>query len=168
MSIKRSVILRGCPEQNENGTASAQVKPGYLVKGISTVAHQTRLARFPARSRWSATNSVQGIDNTLQGSGTARRTTRRRQGQDGVFDSGDEATVFVASGAGTVNEDTLLGSAGDGTFNVQAAAGAIARSLENSAPSPSVRPFAFSSSDPRAQRQRFTRSHLRDWGDHRG
>jgi hypothetical protein len=67
-----------------------------------------------------------------------------------VFDSGDEATVFVASGAGTVNEDTLLGSAGDGTFNVQAAA-APSRVRWRTSRRRHRRSgrFAFSSSDPR-------------------
>jgi hypothetical protein len=132
MSIKRSVILRGYPEQNEYGTASAQVKPGYLVKGVSTVAHQTVTGKVVPALALERDELGQGIDNTLQGSGTTSAYyASGDQVKVGVFDSGDEATVFLASGAGTVNEDTLLGSAGDGTFNVQAAAAAIARSLED-------------------------------------
>lgn len=132
MSTKRSIILRGCPEQNEYGIASEQVKPGYLVKGVSTVANQTATGKVPRALALERDELGQGIDNSLQGSGTS--SAYYASGDTvkvGVFDSGDEATVFLASGAGTVNEDSLLGSAGDGTFNVQAAAGAIARSLEN-------------------------------------
>lgn len=133
MSTKRSVILRGCPEINEYGVASAQVKPGYLVKGVSTIAHQTANGAKCVRALALERDELgQGIDNTLQGSGTS--SAYYASGDTvkvGVFDSGDEATGFVASGAGTVNEDTLLSSAGDGTFKVEATpANAIARSLE--------------------------------------
>lgn len=133
MSIKRSVILRGSPEINEYGVASAEVKPGYLVKGVSTIAHQTATGVKCVRALALERDELgQGIDNTLQGSGTA--SAYYASGDTvkvGVFDSGDEATVFVASGAGTINEDTLLSCAGDGTFAVEATpADAIARSME--------------------------------------
>ena len=132
MSIKRSVILRGCPEQNEYGTASAQVKPGYLVKGINTIAHQDASGKVPRALALERDELGAGIDNSLQGSGTGSAYyASGDKVKVGVFDSGDEATVFVASGAGTINEDTLLSSAGDGTFKADTAANAIARSMEN-------------------------------------
>ncbi len=132
MSTKRSIILRGCPEQNEYGTAAATVKPGYLVKGVSSVQHQTATGKVVRALALERDELGQGIDNTKQGSGTASAYyASGDKVKVGVFDSGDEATAFVASGAGTINEDTLLSSAGDGTMKSDTAANAIARSMEN-------------------------------------
>lgn len=131
MSTKRSIILRGDPEINEYGAATEAIRPGYLVKGVSSLALQTATGKVVRALALERDELGQGIDNSLQGSGTASAYyASGDQVKVGVFDSGDEATVFLASGAGTVSEDSLLGSAGDGTFNVQAASAAIARSLE--------------------------------------
>lgn len=112
----RSVILRGDPDINEYGTASATVKPGYLVKGIRTIAHQTATTTsVPNAFALERDELGQGLDNSRQGSGT---TSAFYASGDvvkvGVFDSGDELVAFVASGAYV--EDDLLESAGDGTL----------------------------------------------------
>lgn len=133
MSTKRSVILRGDPEINEYGVASATVKPGYLVKGVSSVAHQTANGVVCVKALALERDELgQGIDNSKQGSGTSSAFYASGDTvKVAVFDSGDEATAFVASGAGTISEDTLLSSAGDGTFKVEATeSDAIARSME--------------------------------------
>lgn len=131
MATKRSVILRGDPEVNEYGVASAQVKPGYLVKGVSSIAVQTGVHKVPRALALERDELGAGIDNVRQGSGTG--TAFYASGDTvkvAVFDSGDEATVFVASGQ-NITEDDYLGSAGDGTFAETATeADKIARAME--------------------------------------
>lgn len=117
MAAKRSVILKGCPEINEEGVASATVKPGYLVKGVSSIAHQTATTGFFANAVALERDEFgTGIDNTYQGSGTI--SAYYASGDTvkvAVFDAGDEATMYVASGQ-NITEDDLLQSAGDGTL----------------------------------------------------
>ena len=117
MSTKRSVILKGCPEVNEEGTASEAIKPGYLVKGVSTIAKQTgTTGSVPKAVALERDELGTGIDNTLQGSGTVSAFyASGDQVKIGVFKSGEEATMFVASGQ-DIDEDDLLESAGDGTL----------------------------------------------------
>lgn len=102
MSIKRSVLLRGEPEVNEDGTASAQVKPGYLVDGVTSIAHHASAgANTPRAFAMERDEFGTGIDNTLQGQGTG----------SAFYASGDvvkvlhaypgcEVTAFLASGYG--------------------------------------------------------------------
>ena len=115
MANKRKVILKGSPIINEDGVASATVKPGYLVKGVSTIAHQTSTTKVPKAVALERDELGQGIDNTYQGSGTSSAYyASGDRVKVAVFKSGEEATVFLASGNYT--EDDLLESAGDGTL----------------------------------------------------
>lgn len=128
---KRSVILRGSPEVNEYGSATATVNPGYLVQGVSSIAHQSVSNALVVRAVALERDELgQGIDNSRQGQGTASAFyASGDQVKVAVFDSGDEATMFVASGQ-NITEDDLLGSAGDGTLKEVTAPTAIARALE--------------------------------------
>jgi hypothetical protein len=117
MALKRSVILRGTPEINEEGTASAEVRPGYLVTGVTSISHyavaggNTPRALALERSELGA-----GIDNTYQGSGTPSAFYASGEVvKVATFAPGQEATVFVASGYG-VAVNGQLQSHGDGTF----------------------------------------------------
>lgn len=115
MANKRKVILKGEPIVNEDGTASATVKPGYLVKGVSTIAHQTSTTTRLKAVALERDELGTGIDNTYQGSGTiSAYYASGDKVKVAVFKSGEEATVFLASGNYT--EDDLLESAGDGTL----------------------------------------------------
>jgi hypothetical protein len=115
MANKRKVILKGEPIINEDGVASATVKPGYLVKGVSTIAHQTSTTTKLKAVALERDELGQGIDNTYQGSGTASAYYASGDVvKVAVFKSGEEATVFLASG--NYSEDDLLESAGDGTL----------------------------------------------------
>jgi hypothetical protein len=115
MANKRKVILKGSPIINEDGVASATVKPGYLVKGVSTIAHQTSTTKVPKAVALERDELGQGIDNTYQNSGTGSAFyASGDQVKVAVFKSGEEATVFLASG--NYSEDDLLESAGDGTL----------------------------------------------------
>lgn len=132
MSTKRSVILRGCPEINEEGKATEAIKPGYLVKGVTTLANQTNSTTPVAKAVAVERDELgQGIDNLKQGSGTASAFYASGDTvKVAVFDSGDEATMFVASGQ-SISEDDMLKSAGDGTLAKATTAGVvIARAME--------------------------------------
>lgn len=130
MSTKRSVILKGCPIVSEEGAASETIRPGYLVKGVGTVALQTgTTGSVPKAVALERDELGQGIDNTRQGSGTS--TAYYASGDRvkvGVFKSGEEATGFVASGQ-NITEDDLLQSAGDGTY-AEGSTKPIARAME--------------------------------------
>lgn len=127
---KRSVIGKGCPKVTEQGTATETIKPGYLVKGVSSVAKQTSTTKVPKAFALERDELGQGIDNAHQGSGT---TTAFYASGDrvkvGVFKSGDEVLAFVASGQNIV-EDDLLESAGNGLL-AEGATNPIARALES-------------------------------------
>jgi hypothetical protein len=130
MANKRKVILKGCPMVNEDGAASATVKPGYLVKGVSVIAHQTAsgATRVPKALAVERDELGTGIDNTYQGSGTiSAYYASGDRVKVAVFKSGEEATAFLASG--NYVEDDLLESAGDGTF-VEGSTNPIARIKE--------------------------------------
>ena len=115
MSTKRSIILRGDPEINEYGKATEQIKPGYLVKGVSYLANQSATTTSIPRSVALERDELgEGIDNTLQGSGTGTAFyASGDQVKVAAFDGGDEATLFLASGE-VCSEDTLLECNGSG------------------------------------------------------
>jgi hypothetical protein len=117
MATKRSVVLRGCPIVNEDGVASAHVKPGYLVKGVSSIAHQSATTERAQGVRARARRTRRGHRQHVPGQRHHQRVLRvGRHGQGRrVQVAGDEATVYVASGQ-NITEDDLLSSAGDGTF----------------------------------------------------
>ena len=129
MASKRSIVVRGCPEVNEYGSASETIKPGYLVKGVSTVAKQTSTTKVPRTLALERSELGQGIDNTHQGSGTS--TAFYASGdvvKVGYFRPGDEALVYVPSGQ-NITEDDLLESAGTGLFT-EGSTNPIARAME--------------------------------------
>ena len=117
MANKRSVILKGDPEVNEEGVASAAVKPGYLVDGVASIAHHaTAGGNTPRNFALERSELGAGIDNTYQGQGTP----------SAFYASGDtvkvatcypgvEVTAFIASGYG-VAVNGKLQSHGDGTL----------------------------------------------------
>ncbi len=131
---KRSVIQKGCPEINEAGVASAQVNPGYLVKGVSTIAHQTATTGQRAFALALEREELgKGIDGTYAPSGGAGNYyyASGERVKVGVFGKGMQAIVYVASGQ-NISEDDYLASAGDGTFAETSTVGdMMCRSLEN-------------------------------------
>lgn len=131
MATKRSVVLKGRPEVSEEGVASGAIKPGYLVKGVSTVAVQTASDRVVTQVALERDELGQGIDNTYQNSGTeAASYASGDRVKTAVFKAGEEAIGYVASGQ-NISEDDLLSSAGDGTYKEEVTAEqAIARAME--------------------------------------
>lgn len=130
MALKRSIVIRGCPEFNEYGAASEQIKPGYLVKGVSTIAKQTSTTKVPRTLAVNRDELGQGIDNTYQGSGTSSAFYASGDVvKVAYFRPGDEALVYVASGQNIV-EDDLLESAGNGLL-AEGSTNPIARAMES-------------------------------------
>lgn len=130
MATKRTVILKGSPIISEEGSASEAIKPGYLVKGVSTVSLQTgTTGSVPKAVALERDELGTGIDNTYQnsGAGSAFYASGDRV-KVAVFKSGEEATGFVASGQ-NITEDDLLESAGDGTY-AEGSTKPIARAME--------------------------------------
>jgi hypothetical protein len=115
MSYKRSVIVKGSPEINEDLAASAAVNPGYLVVQTTAVAHHASAgALVPAAVALERDELGTGIDNTFQGEGTGSAfyasgdTVKVAVGYPGC-----QFTMFLASGY-TVARNGLLQSHGNG------------------------------------------------------
>lgn len=135
MAKKRSVIVRGCPIYDEQGVASATVKPGYLVDGITSIAHHATAGGNTARKFAVERDELgAGIDNTYQGSGTV----------SAYYASGDRVkvaschagmrvTAFVASGQNIAVNDKLE-SAGDGSLRKLNSGEAVAIATEAHSP----------------------------------
>lgn len=102
MALKRKVIVRGTPVVNEDGVASAQVKPGYLVDGVTSIAHQASAgANTPRAFALERDELGTGIDNTYQGSGTGSAFYASGDTvKVAVCGPGVEVTAFLASGYG--------------------------------------------------------------------
>lgn len=130
MATKRSVILKGTPTVNEDGAASAEVRPGYLVKGVTTIAHQTvSNAPVPKAFALEREELGRGFDNTYQSAG--QDSAYYASGDTvkvGVFRPGDVVTAWIASGQ-NIQADELLESAGDGTLKSGSTA-LVGRSLD--------------------------------------
>lgn len=136
MANKRTIVQRGCPQYNEEGVASAEIKPGYLVKGVSTIALQTANGtKVPATFAVEKGEFGQGIDNSRQASGTdSAFYASGDRVRVAAFKPGDRVLAFVASGE-DISEDELLVSAGDGTLAALAGSEiAVARALEAHSP----------------------------------
>lgn len=130
MATKRSVILKGCPAINEDGAASEAIKPGHLVKGVSTIALQTgTTGSVPKAVALERDELGTGVDNTYQGEGTGSAFyASGDRVKVAVFKSGDEALGFVGSGQ-NITEDDLLESAGNGDY-AEGSTKPIARAME--------------------------------------
>lgn len=131
MANKRTIILQGTPVINEDGAASETIKPGYLVKGVSTIAKQTgsTTAIVGVNVAIERDEFGAGIDNTYQGDGTI----------SAFYASGDRVKVaalypgcvfvgYIPSGQNIVEDDKLQ-SNGAGLF-VEGTDAVIVRAME--------------------------------------
>lgn len=129
MSIKRSVILRGCPLFNEYGAAGEAIKPGYLVKGVTTLLKQTATTGFYVMAVAVERGELgQGIDNAAGNGVLAAPYASGDTVKVATPSAGDELTMWVASGQ-NITADDLLQSAGDGTL-AEGSTRPIVRALE--------------------------------------
>lgn len=131
MANKRTIILQGTPIINEDGVASEAIKPGYLVKGVSTIAKQTgaTTAAVPVTVALERDEFGAGIDDTYRGSGTIAA----------AYASGDVVKVaalypgcvfvgYIPSGQNIVEDDKLQ-SNGGGLF-IEGTDNPIVRAME--------------------------------------
>lgn len=128
MATKRSIILRGTPEVNEYGVAGEAIKPGYLVKGVSTVLKATSTTQRLCAVALERDELGRGIDDTYRSYAGAAAYAANDKVKVGVFKSGEEALMYVPSGQ-NITEDDLLESAGTGLL-VEGSTTPIARAME--------------------------------------
>lgn len=125
MANKRSIIVKGCPEVNEEGSATEAVYPGHLVKGITSIAKQTGTGQVPVAVALERDELGAGIDNTYQGPGTeSAYYASGDQVKVGVFKPGEVALLFLASGQ-TIAVDATLVSDGAGCVKPGSTAGTV-------------------------------------------
>jgi len=131
MANKRSVILQGTPVVTEEGTASAEVRPGYLVDGTVDIAHHASAGGNTPRAVALERDELgKGIDNTYQGSGTdSAFYASGERVKTATLYPGCRATMFIASGQ-DIQANEKLESAGDGTLRALAAGTPLFRSLD--------------------------------------
>jgi len=128
MSTRRVIALLGQPIVNEDGAAGEAIKPGYLVKGVTTILkHSTAAGACPRTFALERDELGRGIDSTY-GSETPDYATGDTV-KVGSFAPGMRVLAWVASGQ-TISEDDFVESAGDGTLRVFSAGVKIGRALE--------------------------------------
>ena len=128
MTTPRVVTLKGCPILNEDGAATEVIKPGHLVKGVTSIAKQTATTGVvPARYAQERDELGRGIDTTygVESPNYAVGDTVKV----GAYHAGCEHAAWIASGQNIAADDRLE-SAGDGTLAILSSGVAIARALE--------------------------------------
>ncbi len=132
MALKRVITLLGNPHINEDGVATAVIKPGYLVDGVATVAaHASAGAACPRTFALERTELGAGIDNTYQVLGTISSDYAIGDTvKIGSFKPGERVLAWIASGQ-NITVNARLESAGDGTLKVYSAGVIIGRALES-------------------------------------
>lgn len=128
---KRVIILRGEPLVNEDGVASAAIKPGHLVDGVLSVAPHAvaggRCARTFALDR---EEMGAGIDDTYRTQPTVSSDYAIGDTvKVGSFAPGMRVNALIADGV-AVTINGFLESAGDGTLRPITTGVAIARALQ--------------------------------------
>lgn len=132
---KRSVLLRGTPIVNEDGVAGSAIKPGYLVKGVTTIDPQSAdgATVIPKAFALERSELGTGIDSTYTGTNNGTGSpdyALADQVKVAVCYPGCRLTAWVASGQ-VIAADGLLSSAGDGTLEaLDASDYVVARALE--------------------------------------
>ena len=124
MANKRSIIVRGCPTVNEVGAASEAITPGYLVKGITTIAKQTGTGQVPVAIALERDELGAGIDDTYRDYAPAAAYASGDTVKVGVFKPGEQAVVYLASGQ-TIAVDATVVSAGNGLVTPGSTAGTV-------------------------------------------
>lgn len=132
MALKRVITLKGDPLINEDGVASAVIKPGYLVDGVlSVAAHASAGAACPRTFALERSELGAGIDDTRQVLGTISSDYAIGDTvKIGSFKQGERVLAFIASGQ-TITINARLESAGNGTLRVYASGVIIGRALES-------------------------------------
>lgn len=128
---KRVVILKGEPIYDEDGLAAAAIKPGHLVKGVTTVAvHSTAGGNTPRRFAVERSEMARGVTDDYQDiPALASAYAVGDTVKVACCYPGMRILARIASGQSIV-ADGQLESAGDGTLRAIAAGTPLARCLE--------------------------------------
>lgn len=128
---RRNILLKGRPNQNEEGIASAVVKPGYLVDGVTSIAaHAVAGGDCPRAFAAERDEMGAGVDDSYK-FGYAPSADYAIGDAVKVLNCsrGDRVLAYIASGQNIAANDRLE-SAGDGTLRKLASGVIIARALE--------------------------------------
>jgi hypothetical protein len=132
MALKRVITLLGYPHINEDGVASAIIKPGYLVDGVLSVApHAAAAGACPRTFALERSEMGAGIDNSLRGANTiSSEYSIGDTVKIGSFKPGERVLGWIASGQ-VITINDRLESAGNGTLRKYAAGVILGRALES-------------------------------------
>lgn len=128
---KRVIILRGQPLINEDGVASAAIKPGYLVDGVLSIApHAVAGGVCPRTFALDREEMGVGIDDThrIQPQISADYAVGDTV-KVGAFAPGMRVNALIASGQNITINDRLE-SAGNGTLRKFTSGEILGRALE--------------------------------------
>lgn len=131
MALKRVITLLGDPHINEDGIASAVIKPGYLVDGVlSVAAHASAAAACSRTFALERSELGAGIDDSKRVLGTISSDYAIGDTvKIGSFKQGERVLAWIASGQ-NIAINARLESAGDGTLRVYGSGVIIGRALE--------------------------------------
>jgi hypothetical protein len=127
----RQILLKGRPNQNEEGIAGAAISPGMLVDGVATIlAHATAGGVAPKCFAAERDELGSGVDDAYK-HGYAPAAAYAIGDAVKVLSCapGDRVAVLIASGQNITSNDRLE-SAGDGTLRKFASGTILARALE--------------------------------------
>ena len=132
MTVARTVILKGRPHVDEDGVAAEAIKPGHLVKGVTSIAKHSTAGGAAARTVALEREELGlGVDTTYSGSaGSSADYAVGDTVKVASFAPGDRARMYIASGQ-NITADGFLESAGDGTLRAYASGVRVARALES-------------------------------------
>jgi len=130
---KRVIVLRGEPIINEDGVASATIKPGHLVDGVTSVAPHAVAGGLCQRTFALERDEMgAGVDDSHKSVyAPAANYAVGDTVKIGSFAPGMRVNVRCAAGVNIVAGDKLE-SAGDGTLRKFTTGVILARSLESS------------------------------------
>lgn len=128
---RRQILLKGRPNQSEEGVAGAVIQPGMLVDGVVTIlAHATAGGVAPKCFAAERDEMGAGVDdNYKHGYVPSANYAIGDAVKVLACAPGDRVCVLIASGQNLVINDRLE-SAGDGTMRKFASGTILARVLE--------------------------------------
>jgi hypothetical protein len=127
----RVIALRGCPIVNEDGAAGETIKPGHLVKGVTTILKHATAGGAAARTFALERDELgMGVDTTYTDVNTSVSYASGDTVKVGSFAPGMQVRALIGSGQ-NISADGFLESAGNGTLRALASGVRIARALES-------------------------------------
>lgn len=128
---RRNILIKGRPNQNEEGVAAAAILPGYLVDGVTSInPHGTAGGTCPRAFAAERDEMGAGVDDAYR-HGYAPPSAYAIGDAVKILNCapGDRVLCYIASGQNIASNDRLE-SAGDGTLRKLASGVILARALE--------------------------------------